>query len=342
MKKKVLSVIVLATMLSCGGKQTPIELKATGKAVTVAEAKLSGERSEMRYSGTIEASRTIPLTFQTSGTVLSVLVQAGDKVSKGQLLATVDKASSQNMYDIANAKYQQAKDAYDRLKKVYDSGSLPEIKWVEMQTNLEQAQSSLAMSRESLDKCNLKAPSDGIVGERNIEPGMSAISITGAPIKLVEINDVYIVISVPENELNQLKKGQKATITVSALGEKTVSGEIATISPVADAISRTYEAKILVHNPQQELKPGMVCDVTIAHGKGAESVLVPYQSVGKDANGDTYIFVVDTVSRRVHKQKVKTGMFSGSDLEVTDGLTVGQTVVREGKDRLSDNDQITF
>lgn len=342
MKKKVFTVIVLAAMLSCGGKQSSKEMNATGKAVTVSQVKLSGEQSDMRYSGTIEASRTIPLTFQTTGTVLSVLVEAGDVVSKGQLLATVDKASAQNMYDIANAKYQQAKDAYDRLKKVYDSGSLPEIKWVEMQTNLEQAQSSLAMSRESLDKCNLKAPSDGIVGERNIEPGMSALTITGAPIKLVEINDVYIVISVPENELNQLKKGQKATITVSALGEKTVTGQIATISPVADAISRTYEAKILVHNSQHELKPGMVCDVAIARSKGASCVLVPYQSVGKDSNGDTYIFVVDTLSRRVHKQKVQTGAFSGSDLVVTAGLTVGQTVVCEGKDRLSENDQITF
>ena len=240
------------------------------------------------------------------------------------------------------AKFQQAQDAYNRLKTVHDKGSLPEIKWVEMQTNLESAKSSLAMSKDNLDKCNLYAPSDGLVGKRTIEPGMSALSITGSPIELVEINNVYIKISVPENEIGKIKKGQKASISVSALGNKSYSGEISKISPVADVISRTSEVKILINNQSLDLKPGMVCDVTMASNDGALCLLIPYQAATKNSNDQAYVYVVNTTTKRVSKQFVTLGNYNGSNIEVVSGLQEGQTIVSEGKEKLSDNDQVEF
>jgi len=341
----VYSAMILAAMMSCKGSKEGSNdqvIDTVAKSVTVVRVQEMQASRDYRYSGTVVAGRTIPLSFQTTGTVESVLVDEGDAVTKGQLLATVERSNSQNMYDIAEAKYQQAKDAYDRLKTVHDKGSLPEIKWVEMETNLEQAKSSLAMSKENLGKCNLYAPCSGIVGKRNIEPGQSALSITGSPIELVEIGEVYVKISVPESEIGKLRKGQKAQFAVSALDGKTFSGEITHVNPVADVISRTYEAKILVNNKDMELKPGMVCDVNFTQSGGKTSLQVPYQSVSKDGDGKSFVFVVDITTKHVKKQVVETGSYSGSNLEIVSGLKAGETIVKDGRDRLSNNDVIAL
>jgi len=83
--------------------------------------------SDLHYSGTIEPLQTIPLSFEGVGTVENVYVQEGDMVRKGQKLATIDKTDDISMSTATVAKYKQAKDAYSRLKSVYEKGSLPEI-----------------------------------------------------------------------------------------------------------------------------------------------------------------------------------------------------------------------
>ena len=208
MNKSIYWALGIAAFIGCNSEQNKAETLGS-KTIKVCVDTVKSEfiNTNLKYSGSIEAFQTIPLTFQTTGRVEKVFVEAGDAVKKDQLLATIEKADLQNLRDISKAKYQQAKDAYDRLKKVHDEGSLPEIKWVEMETNLEQAKLALDLSESSLDKCNLRSPASGIVGRRNIEPGMSALSIGSAPIELVDINKVYVKVSVPENEIGKITKG---------------------------------------------------------------------------------------------------------------------------------------
>ncbi|MGE0077026.1 MAG: efflux RND transporter periplasmic adaptor subunit [Bacteroidales bacterium] len=343
MSSKIYWAIGIAILFGCNSKQN--EVKTLGEKplkVTVATVKAEAISTNLRYSGSIEASQTIPLTFQTTGRVETVLVDAGDAVKKDQLLATIEKNDLQNLRDISKAKYQQAKDAYDRLKKVHDEGSLPEIKWVEMETNLEQAKLALDLSDNNLDKCNLRAPADGIIGRKNIEPGMSSINIISAPLELVHINKVYVKISVPENEIGKIKKGINSNITVSALDNKNFEGVITKVSPVADAIARTYEVKILVDNPNLDLKPGMVCDVALNIKSEKKVMLIPYQSASIDSQGNSFVYVVDSNSNRVKKQAILIGTYYEKYIEVKSGLTTSQIVVCEGNDKLSENSLISL
>ena len=341
MKKAFYLFLVVTVMASCGHKndQAPAEKKFSVKTLKVQSTK---SVSNLRYSGTIEASQTIPLTFQTSGIIEKIYVEAGDAVKKGQLLATVNKSDLQNIYDASLAKYRQAKDAYDRLKTVHEQGSLPEIKWVEMVTNLEQAKSSLELTKNNLDKCNLRAPDNGVIGHRNIEPGQSAIGSSLAPIELVKIETVMVKVSVPENEISKFKKGLKASFSVSALNDKQFEGEVTNISPVADAISRTYPIKITVKNANLELKPGMVCDVALDLKCEKEIVVIPYNAVTTGKDGKPFVFVVSTDNKTVKKQTVTTGNYQDSGIEVLSGLTIGVTIVVEGKEKLSDNSLISL
>jgi RND family efflux transporter MFP subunit len=343
MKRVFYLVITAAALYGCNSKNENTRTSQNDTiAVSVTEVKCEIIETNLRYSGTVEPSQTIPLTFQASGIVESVLVDAGDEVKKGQLLASVEKTNLQNLYDINLAKYNQAKDAYNRLKTVYEKGSLPEIKWIETETNLEQAQSSLAVSKKNLSNCEMRAPQNGIVGKRNVEPGMSSINISSSPIELVEIKTVYVKISVPENEIAKIVKGEKAEFSVSALNNKTFEGKVSNISPVADAISRTYEVKILVQNTSGDLKPGMVCDVNLNIRSQKELTIIPYQCVTKDLNDVAYVFVVDKKTNRVNRQVVQTGSYFNNNLEILKGIVAGQTVVKEGKEKLSDNSLIRY
>ncbi len=339
----IISAMALCMLFACNPMQNQENLPST-KPITVTTVMVKKEKvvTALRYSGTVEAYQSIPLNFQTTGTVEKVLVDAGDIVHKGQLLATLDETDSKSMYEITLSQYQQAKDAYERLKTVHGQGSLPEIKWVEMESKLDQAQSSLNLAKNNLDKCNMYAPVNGMVGRRNTEPGMSSISITSAPLELVDIKQVYVKISVPENEVARIVKGMKTSFTVSALNDKEFRGVVANISPVADRISRTYEAKILVQNPALALKPGMVCDVKMETAMEKEQVFVPYPSVSKDSENHVYVFLVDTAAKRARKQIIKTGLYQDAGLEVISGLEPGQIIVNGGKEKLSDNSLIAW
>ncbi|HOT15490.1 MAG TPA: efflux RND transporter periplasmic adaptor subunit [Bacteroidales bacterium] len=340
MKKLALLTLVMLVCASCSQlTENPANEKQAISVVTqkVERVKCS---TNLRYSGTVEASQTIPLTFQTTGIVEQVYVQEGDAVSKGQLLAVLDKNDLQNIYDASYSKYQQAKDAYDRLKTVYDQGSLPEIKWVEMQTNFEQAKSSKDLAKNNLDKCYMRAPESGIIGRRNIEPGQSAFGLSSAPFELVKINQVMVKIAVPENEISKVRKGLKASFSVSALDERRFEGTITNVSPVADAISRTYTAKILVNNPKHELLPGMVCDVELDVKLEKDVLTVPYSAVTTGNDGKPFVFVVSGDKKTVKKQIVETGNYQNSNIEILNGLTEGQTIVVVEKEKLSDNSLI--
>jgi RND family efflux transporter MFP subunit len=337
---KILVVALLAA--ACSGKHEEKAVENNSAVIVKTETiRTVKGSSELRYSGTIEPSQTIPLTFQTSGMVTAVFVQGGDMVCKGQLLATVDKTDNENMYNVSLAKYKQAKDAYDRLRSVHDNGSLPEIKWVEMETNLIQAESQLQMTKSSLEKCNMRSPDNGMIGARNVEPGQSAIS-AATPIELVKIENVYVKVSVPENEISRIHKRLKASLTISALDGKTFEGEVSNVGVVADKFSRTYEVKIAVNNPKLEIKPGMVCDLVLNIGTQQDVMVVSYNSVTTDNDGKTFVYKVSSDKKSVKKQIVTVGNYNESGVEIHGGLSLGETIVCEGKEKLSDNSQISL
>lgn len=342
MKKNQLWVAVafVIAMSGCAKKQeSSVSNQNNAIAVKTEVVKTVQDNSVLKYSGTVEPEQTIPLSFQNSGTVLSVLVQEGDFVKKGQVLATIDKSDNQHMYDVSLAKYQQAKDAYDRMKSVYDKGSLPEIKWVEMETNMKQAESQLELVKSNLDKCVLYSPDNGMIGNRNVEPGQSAMS-TITPIELVKIDHVLVKISVPETEISRMHKGLKATFVVSALGSNTYEGMVTNVGVVANQFSRTYDVKIKVNNPQREIKPGMVCDVSVDTRVEKELMLVSKSAVDIDNQGKNFVFVVTPDKKRVKKCEVVLGNYRENGIEVRSGLTPGEIIVAEGKEKLDDNSLI--
>ena len=234
------------TAVSCGERETtrtvtPVKVET----VTVGE---SSTAADYHYVGVVEEDRSAALSFATVGTIRQIMVEEGQRVAQGQLLATLDRGSAQSTFDAAAASLHQAEDAYARMKQLYDKKSLPEMQMVEVETRLQQARSMYELSKKNMNDCALHAPFVGVVGRRTAEVGENASP--GVPVlTLLEISRVKVRISVPENEIARLDAGTSAVITVSALGGKSFKGHGVEKSSAADAVTHTYDARITLPNP---------------------------------------------------------------------------------------------
>ncbi|MGQ1948443.1 efflux RND transporter periplasmic adaptor subunit [Geofilum sp. OHC36d9] len=339
--KNIKTLIIPALLLSACGSHTSSEHKElpSNPQVKITQVMQTSSVKPLNYSGIVEASQTTPVSFQTIGTVQSVYVDEGMEVKKGDVLATLNDEDQNNLYAISEAQYQQALDAHKRLSEVYKKGSLPEIKWVEIESQLKQAEANRLLAKSNLKKTILRAPLSGFIGRRNIEPGMSLPTMQ-APFEIASIDQVQVKISVPETEIPQFTKNLTASISIGALSNQKYIGTVDRIGVVADKLSRTYSVSILLANKTHQIKPGMVCDVNI-NVPAIKHRTVDYRSVSRDHKG-AFVFKVDTISAIASKTYIKTGQVMASGIEIISGLKTGDMVVSEGLEKLSDNTKIVW
>ena len=208
------------------------------KTMQVAPAAIEGTRC---FSGTVEETAGTPLSFPVMGTVEAVHFRLGDRIGKGQLLASVDPTSMQSSYDAAKATLVQAEDAYRRMKELHDKGSLPEIQWVEVQSKLQQARSMEEMAQKNLKDCKLYAPFSGVIADKSVEVGQNVVPGMAVG-KLVGVSQLKVKIAVPEAEIGSIALRQQAVIKVPALGDKVFASVVSEKGIVANPMSRSYES----------------------------------------------------------------------------------------------------
>lgn len=285
------------------------------------------------YSGTVEESSGTAVSFATAGTINTVNVNVGDRVNKGQLIATVDGSNLQNAYAISQATLNQAQDTYNRMKQLHEANALPDIKWVEAQNALKSAQSAAAIAHKGLSDASLYAPQSGYVSEKFLDAGMNAAP--GIPVvKIVDISKVKISIPVPENEISAVSDNAVATITVGALGDKKFTGHLVEKGVSANSLSRTYSVKFEVDNTTGELLPGMVCDVTIDNAQAQHALTLPIDAVLLDADNQNFVWIAK--NGKAHKQIVRVGGFTSStQLIINEGLEQGDSVIVRGQQKVS-------
>jgi len=337
MKRSILLIICLATfgLTDCGRKQTT-EPAAKIIPVKVMDIGFSDHSYGQNYVGTVEETTAVSLSFSGMGTVERVLASEGEHVKKGQLLAVLDSGTAQNAYDVAKSTLYQAQDAYDRLKPLHEKGSLTDIKWVEVETGLEKAQAMEAIARKSVEDCKLYAPMNGVIAKRSVEEGVNVMPGLSV-FKLVLIDEVYINVPVPENEIGNIKTGQPATITVSALGNREYKGIVDNKGVEANPVSHTYAVRLRTGNPQSELMPGMVCKALLQNVED-KKVIIPNKSVQISPDNKKFVWLADgnTATRRF----ITVGSLSDYGVIVEDGLSAGDRLIVEGGNKISEGMKI--
>jgi len=338
MKKNMIALSVFLTISAgvfsgCANEKTE-ERKPVN--VTVQAAQNVSAEQNFSYSGTMEESESTPLSFSGIGTVSHVYVSEGEVVHKGQLLAELNSESSKNAYEMALAANKQAEDAYKRLLPMYKNGNLQEIKLVEVETGVQQTKAATAIAKKNLDDCKLYSTVNGIVGKKSIDAGMSVVPGL-ASITVVKIDKIFARVSVSENEISSIKTGAKANIRISALSNLECRGIVEEIGVLADPLAHTYKIKIGISNSNREIKPGMICNVTLEKSGSVKGLFIPSQAVTQDEQGRTFVYVIDTSKSTAVRKFVITGKLLKNGVEIIDGLVEGEQIVTSGQQKLVDN-----
>lgn len=338
MKRALLGLTVLLVIYGCNNKKEPESKKPTQVKTEVVS--LDGNVEKQTYVGIVEEAKATAVSFTGMGVVRQMLVSEGQAIHRGQLIAVMDDTQARNMLASAEAQMNQANDALQRYGMLHDNGSLPEVQWVEIQSKVAQAKSQLAIAKKNLADCRLTAPVGGIIGKRQVSAGETALP-SQAVVTILDIHTVKVKASIPEAEMNAITPNTPSTITVEAAGKK-IHGGLIEKGVMADALTHTYDIRINVANPDRKLLPGMVANVDLRQHKGSDApITLPVSSVQSKADGTLFVWTVEK-GDTAHRTIVKVGETTGNRIAITDGLSIGQRIVTEGCQKLSEGTKVTY
>ena len=293
------------------------------------------------YVGIVEESEATAVSFTSMGVVKRVLVNEGQAVSRGQLIAEIDDTQARNLLKGAEAQMTQADDALERYKMLHDNGSLPEVQWVEIQSKVAQAKSQLEVARKNLADCRLTAPVSGIIGRKMTGAGETALP-SQAVVSILNISTVKVKVAIPEAEISSIGSNTPSTIKVEAINRSFNGGRIEK-GVLADALTHTYDIRIHVANGERRLLPGMVASVQFSASQPQQAVqlMLPVTAVQRKSDGSLFVWTVANDST-AHRTVVTVGETMGNRIAITSGLDNGQRIVTEGYQKLSENTHVIY
>ncbi len=346
-QRSALPVALLAAALAgCGGKEgdnkaaaaaTPAVLELA--AVDVAVASKGSLSGMLPVNGTLQAVTQTTVQSRVAAEVDAAAVREGERVQKGQVLASlgtkdIDARMKQAEANLASAQVEAtlARALVDRNRKLYEKQYFSELDFqksvgeAEAREENVRAQKALVdIARKALNDASVRAPMSGIVARRYVEPG-SSVGVDGKLFDIVDLSEMELAAPVPATEIAAVKVGQAVSFTVSGFGEQKFSGRVVRINPVADAGTRAIMVYVRVNNSGLELKGGMYAHGEIATGAEGEGMTVPLDALHGDEN-ESWVMVLNggKLERRVVEVTARDER--SNRLAVRSGLNEGDTVV---------------
>ena len=340
MKKSMTMLLSALLICSCTGKKEQ-EAKAPIRVKTEVASTATSVNGQT-YVGMVEEQEATAVSFTGMGVVKRVLVNEGQAVAKGQLIAEMDDTQARNLLSGAEAQMTQANDALERFKMLHDAGSLPEVQWVEIQSKVAQAKSQLDVAKKNLADCRLVAPVSGIIGKKMIGAGETALP-SQAVVSILDISSVKVKVAIPEAEIGGISGNTSSIIKIEAIGSSFEGGRIEK-GVQADALTHTYDIRINVANRERKLLPGMVASVSFGSEKSevkTEQLSMPVTAVQKKADGSLFVWTIEKDST-AHRTTITTGETLGNRIVVTTGISEGERIVTEGYQKLSENTKVIY
>ena len=283
------------------------------------------------YVGEINASGSAIISANHSGILESINVEQGSHVSRGEVLAEVISKNVLASYEMTHATLRQAEDGYERVKKVHESGTVADVKLVEIETQLAKARAAAKSSEESLEECKLKAPFNGTVSDVLVEEGIHVNPATPV-LKIVDLSTIEVAIPVPEGEIGKIKIGQKALIDVPALGITGIEAHVELKGVTAASPSHTYRCTLVPDKKQTDLYPGMVCKVRLSEESDSLRIRIPASSIEMDSKG-RFVWIVE--NGVVGKSYVTVDGYQEQGVIISSGLESGDKVIVKGAAKVS-------
>ncbi len=247
----------------------------------------------------------------------------------------------QSNLEITEAIFEKARNEYAMYQPIYQEGAFAEKDFINIKMNLATSKASRDIARKKRIDTQLKAPFPGTISVKNIELGQM-VSPESPAFTIVKTDLLYARLAVPESEIGKISRGQAAEITIPALDDLVVVGEVASIGPSADLRTRTYPVKIALSNSGNILRTGMILQAKIITSNSHTTFTVPGNSIVRDVNNLTYVFIVDPTETKAMQQRVETGSVYGQGVEIRNGLQPKDLVITGGQQKLTDGSKIVI
>ena len=373
----VLATALALSLTGCQGNGDSSSEDATpaGVAVQVQELAIDTISTESRVSGTVTTDSDTSIYVAATAKCTAVYVEAGDTVSAGDRICTLDMASTLSSYNAANISYQSAVQSYQDQAAIFDTQiALAEKNVRDLQALFEIGAASQAeIDSAQLNLMTLQASRDSTLAQleagiqtsqsnveqlstvlENVDAGGNVIApASGTVTSLSAVKDGYVSASMPvavidgaevmevsvsvsEALLPKLAIGDEADVTVSALDTSFV-GTIRSIEQTANVQTKLYGVTVSVPAEVTGLRSGMFADVSFRTDTSADTIVIPTEAI-LTSNNIQYVFVAEGDTARY--QEVTTGLSGNGVTEVTGGLEAGQQLVTVGQAYLSDGDAV--
>ena len=334
MRQILKSVTVLAAAalaVSCGNRGGKADVKPQEETkiplVEVYSAAYMTVSHETVYSSTVQANIVNNISPQTAGRIRKLNVEVGDFVSKGQILAEIDRMQLEQ----AELKLKNDERELERCRQLLNEGGLS-------QSDFDSMELAFKVSKTSYDNLVentiLRSPVSGVITARNYDVG-DMYSMSSPVYTVQQITPVKLLVAVSETDYTRISKGDKCVITADALPGESFRGSVVRIYPVMDPSSHTFNVEVQVPNANARLRPGMYARVSLNMGD-TESIVIPDAAIVKQqGSGQRTVFVLkddDTAEVRL----VTLGKFFDGQYEVLEGLSEGDRVVSKGQASLRD------
>lgn len=287
------------------------------------------------YSGTapIEAFADATVIAKVGGEVREILVEEGDDVETGDVLARLDGDRLRLEAEQAEANLRKLQRDYQRNVDLHERGLISVGDFEKIRYEMEALKATFDMARLELGYTEIRAPIGGVISERFIKVG-NMIDVNAPTFQVTSLEPLVSYMHVPEREYRRIAPGQDAAIHIDALAGSQFDAVVSRVSPVVDPATGTFKITIEVSDSSRRLKPGMFGRISIVYDMHADAMQIPRSAIVEEA-GQSAVYVVDedVAERRI----IRTGYAEGGQIEVLEGLAdseefvvVGQTSLKNG------------
>ncbi len=340
--KHVNFLILLSALLfvtACGKKEEANNNNAeTIIPVEVHKVKKEYIDREITAVGTLSAWKEANLGAQTTGRILKIYVEEGNRVKQGDLLFEMDDTQ------LAQAKIQLQvnKDNYERLKPLYETGSISKSQFDQVKAAYETAQKTYDLL---LTNTQFRAPFAGVISSKKLNDGevfLLSPGGVGAPsvVSLVQLNPVKLLMNISEKDFTQIKLNQQVKVTSDIYPNETFIGNISRINPTINPTTRTFEIEVKIPNNNEKLRPGMFVRASIALGKSMGIVIPRAAALKLIGTTNYYGFIVNKDNAK--RVDLTLGKDLNDKVEVISGLNEGDMIVVTGQGLLKDGSKISI
>ena len=321
-----------------------LEIKKVEALVEVSTVKDTLFNHYLEIQGSVDTKENILVQPEFSGTLTSLTVTAGQRVTKGQILGRVDDAGmSQQLASLEN-QYALAKTTYDRQKNLWDKKIGSEIQFLQAQTQMVAAQKGVAQMKAQLSKTVIRAPFSGTIDEVFVEKGQVVAPSAQGLMRIVNLGNMFVSTSVPETYIGKLKVGTEVDVYLTSLG-KTYVGKVRQIGNFINPNNRSFGIEVSIPNPDNLLRPNQVAKLKITDYTNKHAIVVPTGVIQEDGTSSNYVYVVQGSNGKTGTAKktlVTVGKSSDNVTEILSGLSANDIIVVEGVNTISDGMKLNF